>query len=102
MKNMKKKWVGKMEIKISEKQIIEGIEIVLPSIIKDILSSSDIVENVFNSTVETTVKKIVESGKLDKEIETELIRFIRNDWNSSDMSAILIARISDKLVLKGD
>ena len=99
---MKKKWVGKMEIKISEKQIIEGIEIVLPSIIKDIVSSSDIVENVFNSTVETTVKKIVESGKLDKEIETELIRFIRNDWNSSDMSAILIARISDKLVLKGD
>lgn len=91
-----------MKIDITEKQIIDGIESVLPSVIEDIITSTDIVENIVNNTIETTVKKIVESGKLDEAIETEVKRFIGNDWDSSDMSNILIARISDKLILKGD
>ena len=99
---MKKKWVSKMEIKISEKQIIEGIEIVLPSIIENIITSTNTVGNIVNNTIETTVKKIVESGKLDEVIEAEVKRFIEEDWDCSNMSNILIARISDKLVLKGD
>ena len=91
-----------MKVEISEKQIIVGIESVLSSIIEDIITSTDIVENIINDNIGTTVKKIVESGKIDKTIEAEVIRFINNDWDSSDMSNILIDRISDKLVLKGD
>ena len=91
-----------MKIEITEKQIIDGIETVLPSIIEDIITDADIVENIVIDNIESTVKKIVESGKLDEAIETEVRRFIANDWDSSDMSNILIARISEKLVLKGD
>ena len=91
-----------MKIEITEKQIIDGIETVLPLIIEDIITDADIVENIVIDNIESTVKKIVESGKLDEAIETEVKRFIGNDWDSSDMSNILIARISEKLVLKGD
>lgn len=91
-----------MKIEISEKQIIDGIESVLPSVIEDIITSTDIVENIVNNIIGATVKKIVESGKLDEVLEDEVKRFINDDWDSSDMSNILITRISEKLVLKGD
>ena len=91
-----------MKIEISEKQIIDGVESVLSSVIEDIIIDTDIVENIVNDTIESAAKKIVKSGKLDETIETEVKRFIENDWNSSDMNDILIDRISEKLVLKGD
>ena len=91
-----------MKIEITEEQIVASVKSVLPSIIENIIIDTDIVENIVNNTIGATVKKIVESGKLDEAIETEVRRFIANDWDSSDMSNILIARISEKLVLKGD
>ena len=91
-----------MKIEITEEQIVASVKSVLPSIIENIIIDTDIVENIVINNIEPTVKKIVESGKLDEALETEVKRFIGNDWDSSDMSNILIARISEKLVLKGD
>lgn len=91
-----------MKIEITEKQIIDGIEAVLPSIISDILEATGVIENTINKNVEPIVRKLLDSGKLDEVLEDEVKRFIENDWDSSDMNNILIARISEKLVLKGD
>lgn len=91
-----------MKIEIAEKQIIDSIESVLPRIISDILETTDTIEDIVNKNIVPIVEKIVESGKLDEVLEDEVKRFINDDWDSSDMSNILITRISEKLVLKGD
>lgn len=91
-----------MKIETAEKQIIDSIESVLPRIISDILETTDTIEDIVNKNIVPIVEKIVESGKLDEVLEDEVKRFINDDWDSSDMSNILITRISEKLVLKGD
>ncbi len=91
-----------MKIEITEKQIKDSIDVVLPSVIEDIITDTDVVENIVKNITEARVRKIVESGKIDETLEIEVKRFIKDDWNSSDINDILIARVSEKLVLKGD
>lgn len=91
-----------MKIEITEKQIKDSIDVVLPSVIEDIITDTDVVENIVKNITEARVRKIVESGKIDETLEIEVKRFIKDEWNSSDINDILIARVSEKLVLKGD
>ena len=70
-----------MKIEITEEQIVAGVKSVLPSIIENIIIDTDIVENIVTNNIEPTVKKIVESGKLDKVLEDEVKRFINDDWD---------------------
>lgn len=91
-----------MKIEITEKQIIDSIESVLPSIIENILETTDVIEKGINKNIEPIIEKLVESGKIDETLEIEVKRFIKDEWNSSDINDILIARVSEKLVLKGD
>lgn len=91
-----------MKVDISEKVIIEHVESVLPSIISDILETMDLIDDIVSKNIEPIIKRLLKEGKLDKVLESEVERFIKEQWDSDDISKLLIKRIDDKLVFKND
>lgn len=91
-----------MKVDISEKVIIEHVESVLPSIVSDILETMDLIDDIVSKNIEPIIKRLLKEGKLDKVLESEVERFIKDQWDSDDISKLLIKRIDDKLVFKND
>lgn len=91
-----------MKVDISEKVIIEHVESVLPSIVSDILETMDLIDDIVSKNIEPIIKRLLKEGKLDKVLESEVERFIKEQWDSDDISKLLIKRIDDKLVFKND